>query len=192
MLTAVNGTLSADNRATIAIELRSIAGEIGSLSNALDFRGAALFSDGTPLAIPVASGLSVAPVDSKANVFGNIVTPSGTFDLATIINDAATALELPDDAARAAAGKASLDSLDAAGTHIANARGEQGLRAARLDALKERFEDTKVKLADERSNLEDTDLPEAIARIQSKDLTLKAAQAIYAQLNRQTLFDLLR
>lgn len=192
MLTGVNGTLSAENRASITIELRSIADEITALADSKDFRGQPLFSNGTPLGIPVAQGLTIAPVDSRANVFDNVITPTGTFDLASIVNAAADALELTDDAARIAAGKVSLDALDAAQVHLANTRGEQGLRAARLDTLAERFEDSAIKLTDERKDLESTDVAEAIARIQATDITLKAAQSIYAQLNQSTLFDLLR
>ena len=42
-----------------------------------------------------------------------------------------------------------------------------------------------------RSGLEDTDLTETIARIQSKLLSLEAAQAAFARINRQSLFDLI-
>lgn len=192
MLTGVNGTLSAANRGSIAIELRSIATEIGSLADSKDFRGQPLFATGTPLAIPVAQGLTIAPVDSRAAVFDNVITPTGTFDLASIVNAAADAMELTDDAARATAGRESLDALDAALGHVANTRGEQGLRAQRLDALAERFEDSAIKLTEERGDLESTDIAEAIARIQATQITLQAAQAIYAQLNQNTLFDLLR
>lgn len=192
MLTAVNGTQSADGRAMVAVELRSIALELQSLADSKDFRGGQLFSDDQPLSIPVGNGLTIAPVDSRANVFESVVTASGTMDLASIVNAAADALEIGDDAARLTAGKDALDALDAAMNHIATARGEQGLRAARLDALAERLEDTGLKLGEERSNLEETDVAEAIARLQSRKVTLDAAQAIYAQLNQRTLFDLLR
>lgn len=192
MLTAVNGTQSADGRAMVAVELRSIALELQSLADSKDFRGGQLFSDDDPLSIPVGNGLTIAPVDSRENVFESVVTASGTSDLVSIINAAADALEIADDAARQAAGKDALDALDAAANHIATARGEQGLRAARLDALAARLEDSGLKLEEERANLEETDPAEAIARLQSKKLSLDAAQAIYAKLNQQTLFDLLR
>lgn len=192
MLTAVNGTVSPEDRKTIAIELRSIADELQSLSDSKDFRGGALFSDATPLKIPVGDGLSIAPVSSKQQVFGSVVTASGTQDIMSIVNDAADALELTDDAARAAAGKASLDAVDAASDHIVTEHAELGLRAQRLDELNDRLEDSGIKLDEERTNLEAPDLAAVIASIQQKQVSLQAAQAIYAKLHQQNLFDLLR
>ena len=56
----------------------------------------------------------------------------------------------------------------------------------------ERFEATKLQLTEERSVLEDTDLHAAIAKLQSQQLTLDAAQAVFARVNQSTLFDVLR
>ena len=39
--------------------------------------------------------------------------------------------------------------------------------------------------------VEDTNLEEAIAQLHAQDLTLQAAQAAFAKINRQTLFDIL-
>lgn len=192
MLSAGSDTLSDDDRSSIAIELRSIASELQSLSDSKDANGAALFSDGPALSIPVGAGLSVTPVDSREQVFESVVTSSGTTDIVSIVNAAADALGVTDPAARKAATGASLDALDAASEHIHQSQGEHGLRAARLDSLDNRFEDNAIKLTEERSNLEDTDVSEAIARIQSSQVSLQASQAIYAKLNQQSLFDLLR
>jgi flagellar hook-associated protein 3 FlgL len=192
MLTGSTGTSSAENREVIAIELRSIASELEQLADTKDFRGADLFSAGQPLAIPVAEGVSVAPVGSRAAVFGNVTTPGGTLSIADIVNAAADGLMEPDDALRPAANQASLAALDAGLAHISSARSEQGLRADRLDTIRERLEDSSLNMSEERVGLEGVDLPAAIARVQSHDIALKAAQAVYAQLNRSTLFDLLR
>ena len=192
MLTATNGTSSAENRATIAIELRSIAEEIRSLAAAKDFRGAPLFSAGDALAIPVGEGISVAPVDTARNIFGSIATRTGDADLEVIILTAADAITRADPAVRSTMGKDSLDAIDAASTHVATKRSEQGLRAERLDTIRERLEDTGVKMVEERSGIESTNVVEAIARIRSREVTLEAAQAIYSQLNQSTLFDMLR
>lgn len=192
MLTGANGTLSAENRASIAIELRSIVDEIDSLSNAKDFRGQPLFSSDDPLEIPVAPGLTVAPVDSKANVFGLVQTSFGPYPITALVDAAAQYLEITDDAQRQMLCERQIGLLDNVISHVANVRGEQGLRAQRLDELTERYEDSAIKLTEERSDLESTDVAEAIARIQATQITLQAAQSIYAQLNQKTLFDLLR
>ena len=192
MLSATNGTASADNRSAIATELRSIAGEVDGFAATTDFRGAALFSDAAPLAIPVGKNVSIAPVDSKANIFGSVPTAGGPQSISAILDAAASAIELADPAARAAAGQASLAALDSASGHVATAHAEQGLRAQRLDTLRNRFNDAAVNATEERQGLESTDVTEAVARLQSKQITLQAAQAVYAQLNKSTLFDLLK
>ena len=76
--------------------------------------------------------------------------------------------------------------------HIAGVRGQQGARGNRIDQLVERYETTKIQQAEERSALEDTDITAAIARVQAKQLTLDAAQAVFARVNQNTLFDILR
>lgn len=192
MLTATNSTASAEDRALISIELKSIAEEVRAIAETRDLRSGYLFSDAEPIAIPVSDGISVSPVDSRERVFDEIETGSGTLALDAIIAQAAEAIKIGDDATRSAAGRASLDALDAGMEHIATARAEQGLRAARVDAIMERLDDSGLRLKEERSTLEDVDIPDAIARIEAKKLSLDAAQAIYAKLNQSSLFDLLR
>ena len=191
MLAAASGTLSADNRATIAAELNGIAVDIASLIDARDARGTRLFSTGDPLEIPVGAGIGVAPVDSRAAIFEDIDTPGGPADLVAIVEAAAAAVVETDPVARQAASKASIDAIDAGTGHIIAARGEQGVRANRIDDLKERLIESKLQLTEQRSDIEGTDLVEVIARLEARKLTLQAAQAVFARVNQNTLFDLL-
>ena len=71
-------------------------------------------------------------------------------------------------------------------------RGEQGALANRVDQLLERQADTGLQLTEERSGLEDTDIQAVIARLSSQQLSLQAAQAVFARVNESTLFDILR
>ena len=192
MVQGATGTLSDGDRATIAQELRSIAGEIGALKDTKDVRGGRLFVSGSSLRIPVASGISLEAVDTRENVFESVPTASGPQDIAAIVSAAADALSLADPTARAAAVTTSLDNVAAAGSHIANARGREGALAARIDQLISRQADNGLQLAEERSNLESTDVTAAIAKLQSKQLTLQAAQAVFSRINASTLFDVLR
>ena len=192
MVQGATGTLSDGDRATIAQELRSIAGEIGALKDAKDVRGGRLFVSGASLRIPVASGISLEAVDTRESLFESVPTASGPQDIAAIVSAAADALSLADPTARAAAVKTSLDDVGAAVGHVANARGGQGALAARIDQLIERQADNAVQLTEERSNLESTDVTAVIARLQSKQLTLQAAQAVFSRINANTLFDVLR
>jgi len=192
MVQGANGTLSDGDRATIAQELRSIADDIASLKDAKDTRGGPLFMSGGSLRIPVASGVTLEAVGTREDVFESVPTAAGAKDVAAIVAAAADALSLTDPTARAAAIAISADEVSAAVDHVANARGAQGALANRIDQLVERQADSGLQLDEERSNLESTDVTAAIARLQSQQLTLQAAQAVFSRINASTLFDILR
>jgi flagellar hook-associated protein 3 FlgL len=69
MVAAANGTLSADNRAVIAGELRAIGEEITALRDTRDPRGEPLFRTNGALEIPVGAGLRIAPVATRDIIF---------------------------------------------------------------------------------------------------------------------------
>jgi flagellar hook-associated protein 3 FlgL len=192
MTQGATGTLSDQDRATIALELRSIADELTTLKDSKDSRGNALFMSGYSLRIPVQSGVQVIAVGTREEVFESVATAGGPKDLAAIVADAAAALELTDPTARKAAVAVSVDEVKAAVDHVATQRGEQGALANRVDQLLERQADTGLQLTEERSGLEDTDIQAVIARLSSQQLSLQAAQAVFARVNESTLFDILR
>lgn len=192
MTQGANGTLSDDDRATIAQELRSISDQLTSLKDSKDSRGNALFMSGYSLRIPVQSGVQVIAVGTREDVFENAATAAGPKDLAQIVADAATALETTDPVARRAAVAVSVDEVAAAVTHVSTQRGEQGALANRVDQLLEQKADSGLQLEEERSGLEDTDIQAVVARLSSQQLSLQAAQAVFARINENTLFDILR
>lgn len=192
MTQGATGTLSDQDRATIALELRAIANELDALKDSRDSRGNALFMSGYSLRIPVQSGVQVIAVGTREDVFESVATAGGPKDLAAIVADAATALEIAAPAAREAAVAVSMDEVAAAVGHVAAQHGEQGALANRVDQLLERHADTNLQLAEERSGLEDTDIQAVIARLSSQQLSLQAAQAVFARVNESTLFDILR
>jgi flagellar hook-associated protein 3 FlgL len=192
ILAASTGSLSADNRATIADELRGIAIDIATLAQTRDPLGNALFRTGSSLEIPVHAGGTVAPVATRDEIFDNVTTPAGVQDLVSIINDAADAVIEPNATLRQAATQASIDAIGAASNHIASVRGDQGVRANRIAKLSEQFQESSIQLTEQRSALEDVDIVEAVARLQAKQVSLEAAQAVFARVNQSTLFDLLR
>lgn len=191
MVAAASGTLSNENRATIALELRSIAEEIATIADTRDGRGELLFPTSQALEFPVGDGIRITAVGTRAAIF-TAATASGPKDLADIVSDAADAIVDPDPTARAAATAASLDELDAAVTHVASERSEQGLRGSRIDTLLERLAQSSLLVEEERSSIESADVTEVIARLQARQLTLQAAQAAFARINATTLFDILR
>ena len=192
MVGGANGTLSDSDRSTIALELRALSQELASLKDVTDSRGGRLFMSGVSLQIPVAGGVSVSAVGTREAVFETVATAGGPKDVAAIVAAAADALELAAPAARAAAIAVSVDEVAAASRHIAGARGEQGALGNRIDQLLERNVDTGLQLEEERSGLESTDVTAAIALLQSRQLTLQAAQAVFSRINATTLFDVLR
>lgn len=192
MVTAANGTMSEENRATVALELRSIAGELETLKDAKDSRGNRLFMTGAALQIPVAPGFSIAAASTREDVFETVATSSGPQDIAAIVAAAADAIEEPNPALRAPAIQQALDNVNKSVSHAATVRGEQGARGNRIDALLERIADSDIQLEEERGLLEGTDIPATVARISAKQLSLDAAQAVFARVNQNTLFDILR
>ena len=192
LLAGSSGTVSLDAREIVAAELRGLAEQITALSNAVDNRGAPLFRTGDPLQIPVADGITVAAVGSRAEIFDSVQTIDGPQSFVQLLNDAAAALEEPDVALRQAATDESLLELKAAVEHVAAVAGEQGVRATRIEAMQDRAIESELQLEEERVGLEAADITQVIAKLQAKQLTLEAAQAVFARVNQSNLFDLLR
>lgn len=178
-----NQNLSAADRSTIALEIRAIADEINSLAATRSSLGEPLFSASNPIEIRFGESSTFAPVPSRADVF----EVAGT-DVSTFILNAATAVET----GNAAGISTSLTEVKAGIGAIADANADIGVRAARIDRLNESLASRGIEFASERSVLEDTDLSEAIARLNAQTLTLQAAQAAFARINSRTLFDVLR
>jgi flagellar hook-associated protein 3 FlgL len=190
MLSAATGTMSAENRATIALELRAIAEEIAALEITRDQRGEPLFPTGDALEIPAGEGVLIKAVGTRASVF-EANTAGGPKDIAAIISDAADAILEP-DATRSASVDLALAEMDAAVAGITKAQGEQGTRGKRIDNLLERLAEFSLQAEEERTSIESADVMEVIARLQARQLTLQAAQAAFARINSSTLFDILR
>jgi len=182
MLSGASGTATAADRATHAGELRGLARDVADLRATQTPSGDPLFAPTAALSLRVDADTLLAPIDSAANVFDR----DGTA-LTTDLDDAAKALE-SGDAARI---DAALARLNTAIDHVSSAAGDQGLRAARIDRLSDARSAQGIDLAAERSALEDTDLTSAIAQLNAQQLTLDAAQAAFARINRRTLFDIL-
>lgn len=192
MVSANNDTLSTSGRAAIAVELRGIVADINNYANQRDARGQPLFPSDAPLEVPIGGGLYANATLSRAVAFDGVATSGGPKSLADIVGDAADAIELADPAARRTASNASLAEVSAANDHIATTRSQQGVLAARLDAVRERLANSGLVLAEERGALEDTDIPATVTKLQARLLSLQAAQSVFARISSQSLFDLLR
>ena len=186
-VSAGDSALGPDYRAAVANELRSIALEMNEMATTRNSLDQPLFASRNAAKIPVADGLQVAPVPSADEVF-----QTGGVSLAQQLRDAADALEITNPATRKVAYDQSIQKLNDMVEHVATARSDVGVRAGRLDALENRLADQQIELTAERSGLEDTDITEAVARLNSQQLTLEAAQAAFARISKKTLFDILQ
>jgi len=186
MLTAKTGTSSPENRAVIANELRALADEIASYAAVIDTRGEPVFRVGSSLDVPVSPDLRIAPVASREAVFG------AGGGIVWVLQNAAAAAEIADPVAREAAAAAAIVTIDASSDHIASALADQGVRGDRLDKVRDSLLEDSLRLEEQRVDIESTDVAAVLARIQAKDLHLKAAQAIFAQVSKTSLFDLIR
>lgn len=181
-LSAASGSMNPADRASIAAELTAIADEIDSLAATRDVNGEPLFATGDPRTMRFDSDTSFAPVPSAADAF-----VIGGNPLSTALRDAATAVGSGDSTAIGA----SLATLATGIAHVADERASLGLAAGRLERIGDSLASRSISLSDERSSLEDTDLSVAIAQLNAQNMTLEAAQAAFARINRQTLFDIL-
>jgi flagellar hook-associated protein 3 FlgL len=181
-LSASNGTLAAADRAAISLELSAIADELNGLGVSESSLGESLFATGSARLMRFESDTLFTPVPSRAALFD-----SGGQSAAQHVRDAASAIGAGNSAAIAT----SMTALDGAIDQMATAQAQIGVNAARLERLAEVHAERSITIAAERSSLEDTDLPTAIARLNAQSITLEAAQAAFARINRRTLFDIL-
>ncbi|HMO74721.1 MAG TPA: flagellin [Sphingopyxis sp.] len=181
-LSAASDTMNASDRATVAAELVTIAEEIENFAATRDSNGEPLFAAANAKVVRFDADVTFAPVPSASEVF--VV---GGNSLSVGLLDAAAAIASGDRAAM----DASLGTLGDAISHIADQRAGMGLSAGRLERIGDSLALRDIALADERAAVEDVDLSVAIAQLNAQNLTLEAAQAAFARINRQTLFDIL-
>lgn len=180
-MTAVNGTMDDSSRQTISAEIQSIADEIDNLTASRGSNGEPLFS-AIPHVMRFDTDIAFAPLPAAGDVFAiNGVSLSAS--LRDVANNIATGNE-------AGMGTDRDVVMNMIG-HVADQHAGIGLAAGRLDRIAESLDLRAISVKDERSGLEDTDLAEAISLLKAQDLTLSAAQATFAQINRRTLFDIL-
>lgn len=175
-------------RAAIVAELGSIRETLSELLNETDYQGVPVFDDTTTIKIPVGRGIQMEAVGTRQSVSEGIDVNGTAMSLDDILAAAITAVETGDETTRTTALAAIETGLD----HVIGEQARQGIRSERLSAMADRVTGIALTLQERRSGLEDTDLTETISRMQQKLLTLEAAQAAFARINQQSLFDLLR
>jgi flagellar hook-associated protein 3 FlgL len=211
-LQANNATMSADDRATIANELREAEAELRTLADARDSDGQRLFggaiggvaafgtdADGVTVwqgggrapAVRIGSS-SVAGGSEGPDVFGVTDAVGGTRDLFAALSALRIGLAEPDPILRAAAIETGIADMDGQVSRLADARGILGARLGRLESETDRLARADLAARSDLSKLEDLDMPAAIARLQRLLTVLEAAQASFSRVTSLSLWDQLR
>ena len=177
-----NGALSPADRGTIAAELTALADEIDAAALVKSANGEALFASSNSRIVRFDDHITFAPVPTRADAF-----ETGGVAVSQILRDSAAAIA----AGNASQIASSLTLTDGAINHVADVSAQVGISAARLERLQESSASRAISTSEERSGLEDTDLSSAIAELNGMTLTLEAAQAAFARINRRTLMDFL-
>jgi flagellar hook-associated protein 3 FlgL len=199
-----------DGRRAIAVELEQLTEQLFSRANAASLTGEPLFAGqssgtaftrdaagnvtyaGTPTsgAVPIAPGTAI-----ERGLPGNEVfefdlggTPTSAF---AVLGGLAAALNggSPDPAGAALA---ALEGIDAALDSTGRATTILGTRMAWVEQVQQQQAERGIALAERRSRVGDTDVAEALARLQQSLTALEASQAAFARVSSLTLFDALR
>lgn len=186
MIQASTASLDVSGRAAITAELQNIRIVVNELVNEKDFQGTPVFDETQATAIPVSRGINLQVVATRQKISEGIDVSGTAMSLDDILAAAITTVSTsgsPNDA---------LNGIRKGLDHIINEQAAQGVRGDRLETAKDRLVDIDLTLKERRGDLESTDLTETLANVQAKLTTLEAAQAVFAKINQQTLFDLIR
>lgn len=202
-----NDTLDDVARDAIAQELEQLGEELFDRANGLTLSGEPLFA-GTaagPAFVRDASGtvtyngnddigtVPVAPgTDIERGVTGRQVfefdlggSPTNTFAVFANLVDAFRT----GGPGTAAAAVAQIDGLDAALDGVTRNQAVLGTRLAWVEVVQDNQAERDIAIAQQRSQVGDTDIGEAVARLQQTLTALEASQASFARVSSLTLFN---
>lgn len=182
MVAGASGNASALDRASYALELREIADQLDSYQNTKTASGDYVFPYPPAMTMRLDKDVDMAPVPARQKLF----SVNGV-NISQVVRDAATALESGDTTQINASQTAVSNGVN----KLADSAAQIGVNATKIDRIGEAQAARKINVASEKSALEDTDLTTAIAELNAQTITLEAAQAAFARINRRTLFDIL-
>lgn len=204
---AGNDTLSADDRRSVATEVREHMASFLQLANTRDANGEYLFagfqSQTEPLGhdgagnftyrgddgqrmLQVGDSREVA-VGDPGSIFMNIAAADGgTTNVGEILYDLATTLEAGNSYPDA------ITDIDTAFSRLFDTRAKIGARMTAIDDQKAANESFALAVADVKSSLEDLDYAEAISRFNQQLTALQASQQAFIKIQDMSLFNFLR
>ena len=139
--------------------------------------------------VPIAPGTELERGVTGEQIFQFDVngTPSSAF---AVLSGLSAALQ-PGSADPAAAARAALDGLDAALESTTRSQTVLGTRLAWVEVVQDNQTTRALTVAEQRSDLGDTDLGEAVARLQQTLAALEASQLSFTRVANLTLFNAL-
>lgn len=207
---AANTPTGAGGRQAIAFELEQLREELFARANATSLTGEPLFAGqssgpafardaagivtyigtATSGAVPVAPGTAIERGLPGSEVFAFAVNGTPTDAFAVLGGLAAALGSGSGDPAGSAL--AALGGIDAALDTMGRAQTILGTRMAWVEQVQVQQGERSITLAERRSRVGDTDIAEALARLQQSLTALEASQAAFARVSSLTLFDALR
>ncbi len=202
-------TLGTRGREAIAAELIQLNDELFNRANARTLTGEPLFAgtaagpayvrdaggnvsyNGNTVSpsVPIAPGTEIERGLPGPAIFEFVHggTPSSAF---AVLADLAAALN-GGSANPAAAAQAAIEGLDAAIDNTTRSQTILGTRLAWVETIQQSQDQRRITLAEQRSQIGETDLGDAIVRLQQTLTALEASQASFSRVSSLTLFDVI-
>jgi flagellar hook-associated protein 3 FlgL len=190
-LAGASESVSDADRSAMIQELSSLRTALSNVATSTTPTGQPLFPTDAPLLISTSATQRLPATAQRSDVFEGIATSHGQESLDWVIGSAIDAISTDDVTTRRSLADTALADVDQAIAHVTTQHAAQGIRGAQLDSAAETLDAASTQLAEERSSLEDTDVAAAIMKLNAKTISLQAAQAAFAKVNRNTLFDFL-
>ncbi|MEM7690050.1 MAG: flagellar biosynthesis protein FlgL [Pseudomonadota bacterium] len=206
---AANDPTGENGRAAIAEELIQLEEELFDRANAQTLTGEPLFAgtaagpafiragdgsvsyngNGEIASVPVAPGTELERGLTGAQIFQFDLdgSPTNTF---AVLSNLSAALQ-PGATDPAAAAAAALNGLDAALESTTRSQTVLGTRLAWVEVVQDNQATRALTVAEQQSELGDTDLGEAVARLQQTLAALEASQLSFTRVANLTLFNAL-
>lgn len=201
-LQAANGTYDLEQRQTISAEIKQLREQMVTIGNST-YNGRYLFNgqktDQPPYTSSGANGeqtdpglfyLNVSPsVKVPVSITGEVIFGAANTDnVFKVLDDLSLALDSNNTTGISAA----LDKIDACSDRISVSWAEIGARTNRFELMENRITNDQVSLKEQRANVADVDVPNAIVDLKSKETVLQAALSTGARIMQTSLVDFLR
>lgn len=213
-LQASNGTLSQSERNAIAVELKSLRGQLLSLGNTQDDSGNFLFSgtrvntpafaenanggidylgDQTRTSIPAGAERTVQFTRSGVDVFSRVIRSDGNGNTSSksffgALDELIGAVETSSEAGMTRGVNDANQMIDSVSLALAKTGSDQQVVQQQLDVL----DQTALRLKTSLSEVQDLDYATAVTKMNREMLALEAAMSSFAKVSGVSLFDYIR